>query len=46
MAATTPMGQAMQGFLGTLVTGIVVSAILAIWIRARHPIAGPAAHGR
>ena len=46
MAATTPMGQAMQGFLGTLVTGIVVSAVLAIWIRARHPIAGPAAHGR
>jgi hypothetical protein len=45
-AANTPMGQAMQGFIGTLVTGILASAIIAIWIRARHPIAGPAAHGR
>jgi hypothetical protein len=44
--ANTPMGQAMQGFIATLVTGILASAIIAIWIRARHPIAGPPAHGR
>ena len=42
-AANTPMGQAMQGFIGTLVTGILASAIIAIWVRSRHPIPGPAA---
>lgn len=35
LEGTTPMGQAMQGFIGTLVTGIVASAIISIWIRAR-----------
>jgi len=34
MAGQTPMAQAMAGFLGTLVTGIVASAIIAIWVRA------------
>lgn len=32
---STPMGQAMAGFIGTLVTGIIVSAIIAIWVRAK-----------
>ena len=45
-AATTPMGQALQGFFYTLITGIVASAIIAIWVRARHPIARPLAHPR
>jgi hypothetical protein len=31
----TPMGQAMQGFLGTLLTGILASALIAIGVRAR-----------
>jgi hypothetical protein len=35
MAAATPMGQAMAGFLGTLITGILASAVIAIFIRAR-----------
>ncbi|HJR61307.1 MAG TPA: DUF4199 domain-containing protein [Vicinamibacterales bacterium] len=34
-AGQTPMRQAMNGFMGTFVTGVVVSAIVAIWIRAR-----------
>ncbi len=34
-AARTPMGQAMAGFLGTLITGIVASAIIAIFVRSR-----------
>ena len=34
-SATTPMGQALAGFVGTLVTGIIVSAVIAIWVRAR-----------
>jgi len=34
IAGQTPMGQAMAGFLGTLVTGIVSSAIIAIWVRS------------
>ena len=33
--AVTPMSQALDGFLGTLVTGIVASAAIAIWIRHR-----------
>lgn len=41
-AANTPMGQAVSGFMGTLITGIVASAIIAIWVRSRHPIARPA----
>ena len=35
----TPMAQAMSGFIGTLVTGILASAVIAIWVRAR-PAAG------
>jgi hypothetical protein len=31
----TPMRQAMTGFVGTFVTGVVVSAVIAIWVRAR-----------
>lgn len=34
-AGQTPMQQAMNGFLGTFVTGVVVSAVIAIWVRAR-----------
>jgi hypothetical protein len=36
------MGQAVSGFMGTLITGIVASAIIAIRVRSRHPIARPA----
>jgi hypothetical protein len=35
----TPVAQAIAGFLGTVVTGVVVSAILAIFMRARKPAA-------
>jgi hypothetical protein len=31
----TPVANAFAGFLGTFVTGVVVSAVVAIWIRAR-----------
>ena len=31
----SPMLQALSGFLGTFVTGVIVSAVLAIWVRAR-----------
>jgi hypothetical protein len=34
-AVLTPMSQAMDGFVGTLVTGIVASAVIAVWVRAR-----------
>jgi Protein of unknown function (DUF4199) len=34
-AANTPMAQAMAGFIGTLITGILASAIIAIWVRAK-----------
>jgi fructose-specific phosphotransferase system IIC component len=27
------MGQALDGFIGTLVTGILASAVIAIWVR-------------
>jgi len=40
-AGNTPMGQALLGFLGTLVTGIVATAVIAIRVRSRHPIPGP-----
>jgi len=33
---TTPMGQALAGFVGTLVTGILASAVIAIWVRDRR----------
>jgi hypothetical protein len=36
-STTTPMGQALAGFVGTLVTGILASAVIAIWVRdTRH----------
>lgn len=34
-AGATPMGQAIQGFVGTLITGILSTAVIAIWIRAK-----------
>lgn len=34
-ADSTPMSEAMSGFIGTLVTGILASAVIAIWVRAR-----------
>lgn len=42
-AATTPMAQAMTGFIGTLITGIVASAVIAIWVRAKGPAGPPSA---
>jgi hypothetical protein len=35
--STTPALQAVFGFVGTLVTGVVVSAIIGAFIRARSP---------
>ena len=37
-ASATPMAQAMSGFMGTLVTGIVASAIIGIFVRHRGPV--------
>jgi hypothetical protein len=34
-AARTPMGQAIGGFLGTLITGILASAIIGLFVRSR-----------
>jgi hypothetical protein len=34
-ASLTPMSEAMDGFVGTLVTGIIASALIAIRVRAR-----------
>jgi hypothetical protein len=34
-AARTPMGQAMGGFLGTLITGILASAVIGLFVRSR-----------
>jgi hypothetical protein len=34
-AAQTPMGEAMSGFIGTLITGIVASAIIGLFVRSR-----------
>lgn len=31
--ASTPMGEALSGFMGTLITGIVASAVIAIFVR-------------
>ena len=36
-AGATPMGQAVQGFMGTLITGIVASAIIGLIFRSRRP---------
>ena len=33
----THTGTALAGFIGTVTTGIVVSAVIAIWVRARTP---------
>jgi hypothetical protein len=41
-ASTTPMAQAESGFVGTFVTGILASAVIAIFIR-RHRAGGSAA---
>lgn len=41
-AGATPMGQAVQGFVGTLVTGIVASAIIAIRVRSKGRPSGVA----
>ncbi len=38
-ATATPMAQAMSGFVGTLFTGIVASAVIAIFLRRRVPAA-------
>ena len=38
-AASTPMGQAMAGFIGTLITGILASALVGIFIRRKGPAA-------
>lgn len=35
-ASWTPMAQAMSGFIGTLITGIVSSAIIAAFVRAKR----------
>jgi hypothetical protein len=40
-ASATPMAQAMSGFMGTLVTGIVASAIIAIFVRRHDPVSSP-----
>lgn len=37
-AMQTPMANALAGFFGTFVTGVVASAIMAIWIRAKAPV--------
>lgn len=34
-ASATPINQAIQGFIGTMITGLVTAAIAAIWIRHR-----------
>lgn len=41
-AMQTPTANALMGFLGTFVTGVVASAIISIWIRARGPRVSPA----
>jgi uncharacterized protein DUF4199 len=38
----TPMNSALQGFTWTLITGILASAVIAIWVRSRTPRPGPA----
>ncbi|HEV3486528.1 MAG TPA: DUF4199 domain-containing protein, partial [Vicinamibacterales bacterium] len=36
-AGATPMGQAIQGFMGTLITGIVASSVIALFFRRKNP---------
>ena len=38
----TPMNYAIGGFMGTLITGILASSLIAIWVRSRTPRSGPA----
>lgn len=33
----SPMQNALAGFMGTFITGVVASAIIAVWVRARGP---------
>ena len=33
----TPMANAVAGFIGTFVTGVVASAVIGLWIRGRGP---------
>lgn len=40
-ASATPMAQAMSGFMGTLVTGILASAIIGIFVRRRDTVSSP-----
>jgi hypothetical protein len=42
----TPMANAMAGFVGTLITGILASAVIAIWIRAKPAAPSPASPDR
>lgn len=34
-ASATPMAQAMSGFIGTLITGIVASAVIGVFVRSK-----------
>ena len=45
-ASATPMAQAMSGFIGTLVTGIVASAIIGIFVRSRSGVSPMTPHSR
>ncbi len=36
-AAQTPVAQGLNGFVGTVLTGLIMSAILGIWIRHKGP---------
>ena len=38
----TPMNYAISGFMGTLITGILASSVIAVWVRSRSPRSGPA----
>ena len=33
----TPIAAALAGFIGTIITGVVASAVIAIWVRAKGP---------
>jgi hypothetical protein len=37
----TPMNYAISGFMGTLITGILASSLIAIGVRSRSPRSGP-----
>ena len=45
-ASSTPMAQAINGFIGTLVTGIVASAVIAVFVRAKPPVTAGAQQAR